>query len=51
MSRFIDGETRSQSTLFPERVDDHVGEDSAVRRYASPQTAFSQRFSSVGYMV
>lgn len=28
MSRFIEGENRCQSTLFPERVDDYVGEDS-----------------------
>ena len=31
MSRFIEGENRYQSTLFPERVDDYVGEDSPVR--------------------
>jgi len=31
MSRFIEGETRHQSTLFPERVDDYVEEDSIVR--------------------
>ena len=31
MSGFIEGEDRSQSTLFPERVDDYVGEDSPVR--------------------
>jgi transposase len=31
MSGFIDGENRYQSTLFPERVDDYVGEDSVVR--------------------
>ena len=27
MSRFIEGETRSQSMLFPERLDDWIGED------------------------
>lgn len=31
MSGFIEGEDRSQSTMFPERVDDYVGEDSPVR--------------------
>ena len=31
MSRFIEGENRYQSTLFPERVDDYVGEDNPVR--------------------
>jgi len=31
MKRFVDGEDRSQSTLFPERLDDYVGEDNPVR--------------------
>ena len=31
MSRFIEGENRYQSTLFPESVDDYVEEDSVVR--------------------
>jgi transposase len=31
MKRFIEGEARSQSTLFPERLDDYVGEDNPVR--------------------
>jgi transposase len=31
MSGFIEGANRQQSTLFPERIDDYVGEDSAVR--------------------
>ena len=31
MKRFIEGEARSQSTLFPERLDDYVGEDDPVR--------------------
>ena len=31
MSGLIDGENRYQSTLFPERGDDYVGEDSVVR--------------------
>jgi hypothetical protein len=27
MKRFVEGEERSQCTLFPERLDDYVGED------------------------
>ncbi len=31
MTGFIQGENRSQATLFPERLDDYVPEESAVR--------------------
>ena len=31
MKGFIEGDCRSQSTLFPERLDDYISEDSAVR--------------------
>ena len=31
MTDFIQGENRYQSTLFPERVDDYIAEDNAVR--------------------
>jgi transposase len=31
MTDFIEGESRSQSTLFPESLDDYIAEDSAVR--------------------
>jgi transposase len=31
MSGFIEGEDRTQATLFPERIDDYIHEDSAVR--------------------
>jgi len=31
MKRFVEGEDRSQSTLFPERLDDYVGPDNSVR--------------------
>lgn len=31
MSRFIEGEERSQSVLFPERLEDWVAEDNPVR--------------------
>ena len=31
MSGFIEGEDRSQATLFPERLDDYVAEDNPVR--------------------
>jgi hypothetical protein len=31
MKRFVEGVDRSQATLFPDRLDDWVGEDNAVR--------------------
>jgi transposase len=31
MKRFIEGEERNQSTLFPERLDDYIAEDNPVR--------------------
>ena len=31
MKRFIEGEDRNQSTLFPERLDDYIAEDNPVR--------------------
>ena len=31
MSGFIEGEDRSQATLFPERLDEYVAEDNPVR--------------------
>ncbi len=31
MSRFIEGEHRHQSTLFPELLDNYISEDNAVR--------------------
>jgi hypothetical protein len=31
MKRFIEGVDRSQSTLFPESLDDYVAEDNPVR--------------------
>jgi len=31
MSRFIEGEARSQATLFPERIDDYITEENPVR--------------------
>ena len=30
MTRFVVGDDRSQSTLFPERLDDYLGEDNPV---------------------
>ena len=30
MKRFIEGEDRSQSTLFPDHLDDYVGEDNPL---------------------
>ena len=31
MKRFIEGESRAQATLFPERLDDWIAEDNPVR--------------------
>ena len=31
MARFVVGDDRSQSTLFPERLDEDLGEDNPVR--------------------
>ena len=31
MSGFIEGESRSQATLLPERIDDYIAEENAVR--------------------
>ena len=31
MKRFVEGEDRGQSTLFPERLDDWIGDDNPVR--------------------
>ena len=31
MDRFVEGEDRNQATLFPERLDDYIAEDNAVR--------------------
>jgi hypothetical protein len=31
MTRFVVGDDRNQSTLFPERLDDYLGEDNPVR--------------------
>ncbi len=31
MKRFIEGESRTQSTMFPERLDDYIDEDNPVR--------------------
>jgi transposase len=31
MTRYVVGDDRGQSTLFPERLDDYLGEDSPVR--------------------
>jgi hypothetical protein len=31
MKRFIEGVDRGQSTLFPERLEDWIGEDNPVR--------------------
>ena len=33
MARFVVGYDRGQSTLFPERLDDYLGEDNPVRAW------------------
>ena len=33
MARFVVGDDRSQSTLFPERLDEYLGEDNPVRAF------------------
>ncbi len=30
MKRFVEGEDRTQRTLFPERLDDYIGEDNSI---------------------
>jgi transposase len=35
MKRFIEGESRAQSTLFPERLDEYIAEDNPVRAVES----------------
>ena len=34
MRRFVVGDDRSQSTLFPERLDEYLGDDNPVRAIA-----------------
>ena len=31
MKRYVEGENRHQAVLFPERLDDYIGEDNPVR--------------------
>jgi len=31
MKRFIEGENRTQSTLFPESLEDYIAQDNAIR--------------------
>jgi transposase len=31
MKRYVEGEDRTQATLFPERLDDYIAEDNPVR--------------------
>ena len=35
MTRFVEGEDRTQSTLFPERLDDYITEDNPIRIIAA----------------
>ncbi len=36
MKRFVEGVDRSQSTMFPEQLEDWIGADNPVRRMARP---------------
>ena len=47
MKRFIEGENRSQSTLFPEALDDYIAEDNPVRVVDAFVTALD--FKSLGF--
>jgi len=33
MSRFVEGENRAHSTLFPEKLDDYITDDNPVRSW------------------
>jgi hypothetical protein len=43
MTRFVVGDDRSQSTLFPERLDDYLGEDNPVRASMSLSMSLTWR--------
>lgn len=42
MAGFIDGIDREQVTLFPDRLEDWIGEDHLVRRYARKLVTLDQ---------
>ena len=39
MKRFIEGVNRTQSTLFPESLEDYIAEDNPVRVFDDPRQA------------
>ena len=47
MKRFIEGENRSQSTLFPETLDDYIAEENPVRVIDAFVTALD--FKALGF--
>jgi hypothetical protein len=49
MSGFIQGEYRNQSTLFPERLDDYVAEDSAVAQRGTDVAGLAHDQRGEGY--
>jgi len=49
MKRFIEGVNRNQATLFPERLDDYVGDDNPVRAIDAFVDAFD--LSALGFDV
>jgi hypothetical protein len=51
MKRFIEGEDRSQSTLFPEHLDDYIAEDNPAPRWrdvSGSQGAFDNGGAAIG---
>lgn len=48
MTRFISGENRSQSTLFPEALDDYIHEDNSVRVVEVFRELFADQFTPEG---
>jgi len=50
MKRFIEGENRFQSTLFPESLDDYIAKDNAVRNRFNPIQQDPTAMKSWGYL-
>jgi hypothetical protein len=44
--RFVVGQNRSQSTLFPELLDEYIGDDNPVRAIDVLSTSFSWAISA-----
>ncbi len=48
MTHFVEGEDRTQRTLFPERLDDYIGDDSPVRVINAPPINYPAANATVG---